>query len=220
MIRKIAWVLAVISAIAMAYCVAALMPDVVPTHFNFAGEADSWGSKWVYAFFGAVPLIVLTVYEFVRRRHADHPNHKMEEKLVPVIALVFVPMMWMLIPMQAEATRLSPAFMCIITGVLGALFVFMGNYMGKISHNRHLGLRVYWTLKSETVWNKTHRLQGFTAVGGGVLLILCSIIGAFSGEKAPYWCGAGIFIGLLLTVVIPTVYSWRLYKKLEKEGKL
>lgn len=220
MIRKIAWVLAIISAIAMVYCTAVMLPDVVPTHYNFAGEADGWGSKWVYAFLGAIPLIILTVYEFVRRRHADHPNRKMEEKLVPVIALVFIPLMWILMPIQEDSSRLGAPFLCVITGVLGALFIFLGNYMGKISPNRHLGLRVYWTLKNETVWNKTHRLQGFTAVGGGAVMVLCSLIGAFSGEKASYWCGASLFIGILLTVVIPTVYSWRLYKKLEKEGKL
>ena len=220
MIRKIAWVLAVISALAMVYCTAVLLPDTVPTHYNFAGEADSWGSKWVYAFFGVIPLIILTVFEFVLRRHADHPNRKMEEKLVPVIALVFVPVMWILMPFQENASRLGAPFICAITGVLGALFAFMGNYMGKITHNRHLGLRVYWTLKNETVWNKTHRLQGFTAVIGGAVMVLCSIIGAFSGEKASYWCGASLAIGILLTVIIPTVYSWRLYRKLEKEGKL
>lgn len=220
MIRKIAWILAIISAIAMVYCTATLLPDIVPTHFNFAGEADQWGSKWMYAFFGVIPLIVLSVYEIIRRKAPDHPNRKMEEKLVPVIALVFIPLMWFLIPLQKDAARLGPSFMCAVTGLLGALFIFMGNYMGKVSRNRHLGLRIYWTLKSDIVWNKTHRLQGFTAVIGGIIMIACSIIGAFAGKQAHYWCGAALAAGLLLSVVIPTLYSWLLYHQLKKEGKL
>ena len=115
---------------------------------------------------------------------------------------------------------MTPALMCAVVGILGALFIFMGNYMGKISLNRHLGLRVFWTLNSEVVWNRTHRLQGFTAVIGGAVMIVCSVIGAFMGETAPYWAFAGLAFGILLCVVIPVIYSWRLYHKLEKEGKL
>lgn len=41
---------------------------------------------------------------------------------------------------------------------IGALFVIIGNYMGKIRKNYFIGFRLPWTLDNEEAWNKTHRL--------------------------------------------------------------
>src|ERR1043166_6580261 len=47
--------------------------------------------------------------------------------------------------------------MLIMYGVL-CLFLILGNYMGNIRPNFFMGIRTPWTLSSETVWMKTHRL--------------------------------------------------------------
>src|SRR5690554_6089249 len=36
------------------------LPDVVPIHFDFTGEADSWGSKWLL-----LPLPILSLIIFI-----------------------------------------------------------------------------------------------------------------------------------------------------------
>jgi len=42
---------------------------------------------------------------------------------------------------------------------LGAMFVLMGNYMGKIKHNFFIGIKTPRTIADEDVWKKTHRLS-------------------------------------------------------------
>jgi len=42
--------------------------------------------------------------------------------------------------------------------MVGALFVVMGNYLGKTRSNFFFGIRTPWTLSSELSWGKTHRL--------------------------------------------------------------
>jgi len=42
---------------------------------------------------------------------------------------------------------------------LGAMFVLMGNYMGKIKHNFFVGIKTPRTIADEDVWKKTHRLS-------------------------------------------------------------
>src|SRR5262249_19400466 len=47
---------------------------------------------------------------------------------------------------------------------LGGLFLFfalIGNVLGKVQRNFWMGVRTPWTLASETVWNRTHRLTAW-----------------------------------------------------------
>jgi uncharacterized membrane protein len=67
-----------------------------------------------------------------------------------------------------------------------------------------MGIRLPWTLHSEENWNRTHRLAGFLWVLGGLYFIVMSFVG---------WTPAGFLIPVLLMVLIPTVYSYVLYKK-------
>jgi len=98
--------------------------------------------------------------------------------------------------------------------------VFLSNYMGKIRRNPHLGIKLPWTLKSDIVWNKTHRLGGITGVIGGSIMIAGSILGMLMPEHAFAWSFGSLILGLLLTVAVPTVYSFALYRRLKKEGNL
>lgn len=221
MIRKIAWTLAILSTIAMVAAIVFVLPDTVAIHYNVAGEADAWGSKWVYLLFGLIPLILIGVYEIYRRHRKEHPNYRMEEKLIPVISMVFIPFFWIMLFSTVESqTHMQPRFFCPVIGILGLLMVFLSNYMGKIRQNPHLGIRIPWTLKNEKVWNKTHRLGGITGVIGGSIMIAGSILGMLMPEHAFAWSFGSLIPGLLLTVAVPTVYSFALYRRLKKEGNL
>lgn len=221
MIRKIAWVLTLLSTLAMVLCIGLVLPDTVALHYNIVGEADAWGSKWVYLVFGLIPLILISVYEIYRRHRREHPNYRMEEKLIPSISLFFILFFWlMLSAVISGQTHMQPRFFCIVTGLMGLLMIFLSNYMGKIRRNPHLGIKLPWTLKSDIVWNKTHRLGGITGVIGGLIMMLGSILGACIPQHAFALSMGSLIFGLLLTVGIPAVYSCRLYRKLKKEGKL
>ena len=43
---------------------------------------------------------------------------------------------------------------------IGLMFIVLGNYMGKVRKNFFIGIRTPWTLASDEVWNRTHRLGG------------------------------------------------------------
>jgi uncharacterized membrane protein len=60
--------------------------------------------------------------------------------------------------------------------LVGALFIIMGNVMGKVRWNYTVGIRTPGTLADEWVWDRTHRFGGWTFVLAGVLLL----IGAFA----------------------------------------
>jgi uncharacterized membrane protein len=58
-----------------------------------------------------------------------------------------------------------------------SLIVF-GNYLGKTTKNFWLGIRTPWTLASDEVWLKTHRLSGILFAGAGFVDIALRLGGA------------------------------------------
>lgn len=93
--------------------------------------------------------------------------------------------------------------------LVGIMFIIMGNYMGKIRPNWFMGIRTPWTLSSDEVWNKTHRLGGKLFVLAGALLILVAFL---PGSVTL----VTLIIGVAAVVIIPTVYSFILFKREKK----
>lgn len=216
--KRLSWVLSAVSAVAMTLVVIFVAPDTIAMHFGFSGQADLWGSKWWYLFIAVLPLILAASYalycEKTKGNEKVSRNRRMEDRIVPVLPLIFIAIGWMmLIPSMGGEGRLDLGIGCGVVVLLGALMIYISNYSGKIAQNRYFGVKTPWTLKDETVWNKTHRLGGVTGVIGGCLAMLGGVIGAFT---SPAWAMAGIFAGIVLVALVPFVYSYALYQKRHK----
>ena len=90
---------------------------------------------------------------------------------------------------------------------VGLLLSLIGNYMHNIKPNYFAGLRIPWTLNNEENWRKTHLMAGKLWFAGGLIIaILCLLL--------PDTISLIIFFTLtMILVIIPVVYSYRLYKK-------
>jgi uncharacterized membrane protein len=97
------------------------------------------------------------------------------------------------------------------TGGLGVMFAVLGNLMGKLRPNYFAGIRTPWTLQSRTVWIKTHRLGGCLMVGGGVVILIGSLLVPSS------LCLIAALVTLVFCSIIPAVYSYFSYRT-EKES--
>ncbi len=98
----------------------------------------------------------------------------------------------------------------VITLLIGIIITLMGNIMPRVHSNHMIGIRNPWTLDSESVWRKTHRISGRLWFGGG--LIIC--IGAFLSKT--------ITLGILITVmliitILPNIYAYLIYQQERKE---
>ena len=101
----------------------------------------------------------------------------------------------------------------ILAGV-GALFVLIGNQLGKSRSMYLIGIRTPWTLASEEVWIKTHRLAGKLMVGGGLLLVVAAFLPLDPGAVA-------VVTGAVLAVAVgvPLVYSFILWRRERSTGQ-
>jgi uncharacterized membrane protein len=91
---------------------------------------------------------------------------------------------------------------------LGVMLVLIGNQLGKSRSMYMMGVRTPWTLASEDVWIRTHRLAGKLMVAAGLLAILLALL-----PLAPALMIQGVLVATVGAAVIPVGYSWLLWRR-------
>lgn len=215
-IKKNKWQMIVTSAIIVLPLLVGLLlwdklPEKVPYHWGVNGEVDGWASKPTAVFL--MPLFMLAMQWFCVLMTGLDPKAKnvTETKMmgivlwiIPVLNLFLHIMVWLAaFGREVDMAAVMPLLM-------GALFVVIGNYLPKCKQSYTMGIKVSWALNDEENWNATHRLAGKLWVAGGLLTMLCALL----PSVAAFITMMGI---TLLMCIIPTVYSYRFYKKHKKD---
>jgi uncharacterized membrane protein len=91
---------------------------------------------------------------------------------------------------------------------LGAMLVLIGNQLGKSRSMHMIGVRTPWTLASEEIWIRTHRLAGKLMVSAGLVAMLAAVL-----PLPPALMMQGMLAVILVAAVIPIVYSWLLWRR-------
>lgn len=190
--------------------------DRVPVHFSASMTVDRVGSKWGMLLFGLLPIALSLFYLLYARSPKGRKNERLEGYVLPGIIGFFLYLSFLLTHVVLTTapvlgTKSNVDLMDAIIIPMGILLTLLANYMGKIKPNRTFGLRLPWTLRDETVWNRTHRLAGYTGVAGGILMIVCGIAGTVL--DLPILAVCGTIAEILLFAVIPGAYSFLLYRK-------
>jgi uncharacterized membrane protein len=89
------------------------------------------------------------------------------------------------------------------------LLAVIGNYVYSIKPNWFIGFRTPWTLDNETVWRKTHQFGAKIMLGFSIIGLIVSLIPQKEG------IGLIVFFSIIMImVIIPIIYSYRLHKRL------
>lgn len=184
------------------------LPQRVPVHWGIGGQVNGYGPKWFGAFgLGILALgmyALFAVLPVVDPRRKNYPAFLSTYRLLRWIVILVVLLAEGII--LAAGLGYHPAVGLIIRLAVSLMVIAMGNPLGKVRPNYFVGIRTPWTLANEAVWRKTHRLAGPLWVAGGIVLCFVSFLpGAVSVVP---------FFGLLgLLVLIPAVYSYRIYPR-------
>ncbi|WP_299819502.1 SdpI family protein [uncultured Pontibacter sp.] len=179
------------------------LPDRVPIHFNYKGEADDWGSKNFLA--GVVLVVTLGLNLLLLAIPAIDPKDKITHMgskyhQLRLMLSLFSSALTVFIIYSAKAGSLENSNF--IHLLVGGLFIAFGNYFQAIKPNYFIGIRTPWTLESETVWRKTHRIGGRLWMVGGVLMCLTALINDPILRLVIFLATAAI------VVLVPVVYSF------------
>ncbi|HEU5374650.1 MAG TPA: SdpI family protein [Ktedonobacteraceae bacterium] len=157
------------------------LPATVPIHWS-GGHATTYGPKWMGTFlFPGISLLIWLLG--VRQVAGPHLGSRLDEAAnVRWRSLLFLGSVVILLLVQIVSTANSLGMnldsnFFIPLGV-GGLFIFTGNYLGKLRRNFWMGIRTPWTLSSDATWERTHRVGGWLSVTCGLLCIPLSFIPA------------------------------------------
>ncbi len=189
------------------------LPEKVPVHWNIQGEIDRWGSK---AELLLIPILLpLLIYIIMLVVPLIDPKKRIAQMGGKYYQLKFVLVLFMsglailLLYLVKNQSLMSPQILFIF---IGLLYAVLGNYLQSVKPNYFIGIRTPWTLESETVWKKTHKLGGKLFLAGGIGIVVLCIIISNHAELV-----FGIFITITAIIsLIPVLYSYFSYKKLEK----
>lgn len=183
------------------------LPDQMPIHWNAAGEVDGYAPKALAVFgfpvfFAALELLMFFVI-------LNDPKKQNQSNIMRQLGFWSLPVIGIIVYTATIFSGLGYdlPITTIVMILVGVLFIIVGNYMPKAKQNYTIGIKLPWTLDDTENWNKTHRLGGFLWVIGGIVFL----IGAFLPGGAVL-----TLVTALVMVLVPTGYSYMLYRKKQK----
>ncbi|MBU2678096.1 MAG: SdpI family protein [Gammaproteobacteria bacterium] len=184
------------------------LPEQIPTHWNLAGEVDDYTPKpWgvlIMPLAAVFVFVIMKLIPVISPRGFRTDQFRGVLNIFTVTLVGFMSAVALLVLLAASGRNVHMNEM-IFAGV-GLLFIVLGNYLGKVRKNFFIGIRTPWTLASDEVWNRTHRLGGWIFVLIGFFMFLNAFI------RFP----EGWLIGSIVVVaLVPIVYSYVLYRKVE-----
>ena len=182
------------------------LPDRVPTHWNYRGEIDNYGSPLLLPGINAVTYVILLflpLFDPRKRNYEFFAGSYYKIRLFIALFLSGIAILSILIGQGAEVDMIRT----VVVGVF-LLIALLGNYLKTVKPNWFVGIRTPWTLESEEVWRKTHRLAGWLWFFGGLLgATLALVLGTAS-------MGSLLLVVLGTLVIVPVAYSYWLYRNL------
>lgn len=214
MMHKKSWILILflgLVTLASAIYYFPILPDQIPTHWNLSGEINKYSDKWMIFVLALLPIMIYALMGIMPKidpKRASYSKHKKAYLTVRVALFLFLTALYVVVLLVALG-YLIKIDMVIKLGI-GILFIIIGNVLSQARHNYFFGIRTPWTLASEKVWNKTHRIGAYSFVILGFITCILSFV---SGPISGYI----IFASIMIAVIYPTIYSYLQYKKIKKK---
>lgn len=174
------------------------LPDIVPTHWDAAGNVDGWSGRMATLGLDLLPLGLLALFYALPK---IDPRGKAYERMgsfyTGVVTLFTVFLICMTWTTELTVFGIIPqneSPIGIFTGVtVGIGLVLLGNYLPKVKRNYSFGCKTPWALDNDQNWRLTHRF-------GGVAMVLAGLVTVVSGLFSHQMGGAAVV--LLLAAVI------------------
>lgn len=190
------------------------LPDPMASHWNENDEVDGYMGR----FWGVwmMPLVVLGMAALFLVIPNIDPLKANIEKFRGVFNLFILLITAFMLYNHAltlawnlgyQDFRMSAAML----PFMGILFIFVGYMLRQAKRNWFIGIRTPWTLSSDTVWDKTHRLGSWLFTASGVF----SFAGSFFGGMTAVWLTLAPALGSAVFLVI---YSFVMYQR-EMKGQ-
>lgn len=193
------------------------LPEIVPTHWGFDGQADGWGPKYTILLLCALPLGILLLMAVIPKIDPRSDNYAKFNKLyrgftIGIVIFLCV-ITWLSELTVYQVLPDSSSLVSVLTfGGCGVLFIALGNYMPRIKQNYTFGCKTPWALNDEHNWNRTQRMGGIVFIVMGLAFLVAMLFARALGETGT--------LVLLLVFTLGGVIWIYLYSYLVFIGKM
>lgn len=183
------------------------LPARVPVHWDWSGQANGYAPRfWSAAMW---PLVIACLAALTVALPAISPRRFAIQPFAGVYGAVMLAIQGAVLLIGMTALLAGAGYAVPVSTVVllavGLLLMVTGNYMGKLRRNFFIGIRTPWTLASEAVWERTHRLAGWVFVLAGVALVIAALTHAALG-----W----MLVAVVVALLVPVVWSYVIYRRL------
>ena len=183
------------------------MPEKIASHWNAEGKVNGYLPKfWGLFLMPLVSLGLFLLFLAIPKIDPMKANIEKFKNYYDGFVALFIAFLFYLNLLVISSNlgfefniiqALSPAF--------GILFYYCGILVENAKQNWFIGIRTPWTLSSERVWNKTHRIGGrLFKIAGAV-----AAVGIFSPGFAPFL----VIVPVILIAAYTFVYSYLEYQR-------
>lgn len=183
------------------------LPERVATHWNLSGEVDGWTSLPWGAFMLPLMLLAgLAMFHLLPRidpRRANYSKFRDTYEILIITIMTFMLGVHLLV--LANALGRNVSIERLIPIGVAVLFMVIGNLLPRTRPNWFIGIRTPWTLSSDRVWERTHRLGGHLFVAAGVVTLLTALVAPTVAIRVLISGAVIISVGLLAY----SYFTWR-----------
>ena len=194
--------------ILLALCVVWYAPETIATRFDLEGNVVATGSRWTILILPILILLFSGLMKWIDDKElVGSQNKEISRYIFRLTLLLFNAIAYFQFVLILTGVSMGSQMGRLMAFLIGMFMIFIGNISPKIKEtNKHFGFRVPWIMNNDEAFRKTQRFFGFASMVSGVIFILISL---FAGNQLAMIL---VSVGLLLTILITTVYSYKISK--------
>lgn len=189
-----------------------MMPDTIPIHWDYNWNIDGYGSRYYLLILSIIPVLIY--YGMLLTKVIDplRKNIEKREKTYNIFRYGLTSFSILLVSILYYLSfnpQVEPKKMLLI--LMAIVFIGMGNYMPKVPKNYFLGIKTPWTLANDYVWQKTHKVGGYSWIMIGI------VVGMYGLFNLPY--EYIVMIGLIGGDTLFLMgYSYCIYRRIDTKN--
>lgn len=183
------------------------LPQKLASHWNIRGEVDSYLPKfWGLFLMPVISTGVLLLFILIPNIDPSKENFEKFRKYYDrfvVLIITFFLYLYLLTIFWNLGVKFN--IVQFLVPALAILFYYCGILLENVKKNWFVGIRTPWTMMSEKVWDKTHKLGGklFKIVG------IFTLLGILFPDYAIFF----VFIPVIFLTAYTVIYSYFEYQK-------
>jgi uncharacterized membrane protein len=155
-------------------------PERIPVHWNLHQQVDRYGGRFEGLF--AIPLLALGIYILmllvprIDPGRANYPGFRGVFTTLRLALVVFMAAIYGIVHLWLRGIEVRVG--TVVPLLVGAMFIVIGNLLGKVRPNWFVGIRTPWTLSSKDAWVRTHRAGGWVFIVQGLVFMAAGVVHA------------------------------------------